>query len=223
MTQPLTITFLPGGWLRVDNAAPGDLYVRVSADEAGRLRIRELYLDADAPLTGDVLRGLPMHEIEGLANLSADDIARDMDLPGGDRMRVLASRLGAQYGRRRGQTWAQRALEDWVCASWLASFDAGVREQWGVPDMRPPGKRKRAPGRSDESGYRLTAGPTGRTLDHDFLTNLARAYGAALARGERPNVAIARDSGYPRRTVESWVLRARQRGYLPPARKGAAG
>ncbi|MCB0902522.1 MAG: hypothetical protein KDB83_10515 [Actinobacteria bacterium] len=79
--------------------------------------------------------------------------------------------------------------------------------------------------RIESDPFRLTRGPGDDGLDEAFMQNLAHAYRAALSRGERPNVAIfeSLDGMYPKRTIERWVLLARSRGYLPPARKGVAG
>lgn len=74
--------------------------------------------------------------------------------------------------------------------------------------IRP--KASRRPGRKghDESHYR----------------RVADAYEALIATGEpAPNKRMAEDWGYSRNTVAGWVRKARQLGYLPPARQGRAG
>jgi len=61
-------------------------------------------------------------------------------------------------------------------------------------------------------------------LTDEFLKRVARAYSAAVVRGEAPNQAVARDINHgTSRTVERWVGEARKRGILPPARKGSRG
>ena len=61
-------------------------------------------------------------------------------------------------------------------------------------------------------------------LDDDFLRQVAKAYSAAVARGESPNLALAEQVGHQRtRTVERWVYLARKRGFLPKVRSGAVG
>lgn len=161
-------------------------------------------------------------------------------------MSILASYLGTAFGTRRSRlddngatvkmTLAEQALENWVVASWLASHPEDARKDSGLAAMCPPAKARRRKSRGfRDIDYRLDSGP-GRVLDDDFMRRLARAYRAAVARGESPNVAIAQSLGYPvardkdgkprqqgLRTVQSWVYEARKRGYLPPARKGAAG
>lgn len=75
-----------------------------------------------------------------------------------------------------------------------------------------------------EREFRLTSGPVDGLTD-DFLRDLSRAYMAALSRGvKKPNVELAKQLGHDKtRTIERWVYLARQRGFLPKGRKGAAG
>jgi hypothetical protein len=74
----------------------------------------------------------------------------------------------------------------------------------------------------DSEDYQLSTGPTDGLTD-DFLCDVSRAYAAALARGERPNVAISEQVGHPVKTVQRWVYLARQRGIMPRGRQGAPG
>ena len=71
--------------------------------------------------------------------------------------------------------------------------------------------------------FRLGAGPEDTGLTDEFLEDVSHAYRAAVARGERPNRALAEQlgDGYSKRTVERWVYLARQRGLLASSRKGA--
>lgn len=57
------------------------------------------------------------------------------------------------------------------------------------------------------------APPKGR-MDDDFFRQVRAFYLDALARNERPLVAMAQHSGAPHNTVARWVARARQEGYL---------
>lgn len=74
----------------------------------------------------------------------------------------------------------------------------------------------------DDDEFRLERGPS-EGLTDDFLGDVARAYAAAVARGERPNVAIAEQVSYPLKTVQRWVYTARQRGIMPRGSKGRPG
>lgn len=82
-------------------------------------------------------------------------------------------------------------------------------------------KRRRLKDAPDTSA-RLS--PPASGLDDDFLRQVAAAYAAAVARGERPNRSLAEQVGHEKtRTVESWVYLARKRGFLPKGRPGAVG
>ena len=75
-------------------------------------------------------------------------------------------------------------------------------------------------------GIRPTAQrrPGRRGHDDDHYRKVADAYKALIAKGETaPNKWIAEDWGYSRNTVAGWVRKARQLGFLAPARKGRAG
>lgn len=74
--------------------------------------------------------------------------------------------------------------------------------------------------------YRPTVDTTARLsppttgLSDEFLKQVAHAYTAAVARGERPNKSLAEQTRTPQRTVERWVYLARKKKLLPPARPG---
>ena len=70
---------------------------------------------------------------------------------------------------------------------------------------------------------RLTPASPADGLTDEFLGQVAAAYRAAVARGERPNKALAEQSGYPPRTAERWVYLARKKGLLAPTRPGSVG
>lgn len=65
--------------------------------------------------------------------------------------------------------------------------------------------------------------PAGGRLTVEFLTAVADAYRWFADRGQAPSPGIAEQTGAPVRTVHRWVLEARKRGILPPARTGRAG
>ncbi len=70
---------------------------------------------------------------------------------------------------------------------------------------------------------RLTSGPPTGAYTDQFLHDVARAYLAAVARGERPNNALLEQvgDGYSKRTIERWVYIARRRGFLHQTRAGS--
>jgi hypothetical protein len=206
------MTVGPHGWVRFTiEGVRGDLFVRLRPGDDGRWRIHEVYLDSTRPISAQDLRGIPYAQCEEWANLEAEVLAGEWEVVDavGDNMAVLASHLGVAFGR----------LGGWVAEAYRASADPKAPRKW----KRGPRKRTHVSTDPDPS-FRLTEGPTSRELSDEFLEQVARAYRAALARGERPNKTMAEDLGWvERRTVERWVAKARDRGYLGPARKGAAG
>jgi len=78
-----------------------------------------------------------------------------------------------------------------------------------------------------DTSARLTPISSADGLTDRFLGEVAAAYRAAVARGERPNKALAAQVGFPaaarQSTVESWVYLARKKGLLSQTRKGSMG
>jgi hypothetical protein len=69
----------------------------------------------------------------------------------------------------------------------------------------------------------LAAMPTPRGMERVYKA-VAKAYLIDVRNGVRtPALAIANATGAPPATVRGWIHRARLLGYLPPARRGAAG
>lgn len=66
------------------------------------------------------------------------------------------------------------------------------------------------------------ARPDGTDPD-GFYRQVAEAYNAALRDSMKPAAVLAELAGVPVPTVHRWILEARRRGFLPPARKGRAG
>ena len=63
-----------------------------------------------------------------------------------------------------------------------------------------------------------------RGLPDRFYKVVASLYLAYVDSGVRtPSATIAQLTGAPLQTVQGWVRRARRKGHLPPARRGAAG
>lgn len=80
-------------------------------------------------------------------------------------------------------------------------------------------RRRKGPGA--DTTARLSPPTAG--LDDAFLQNVARAYIAAVARGERPNKSLAEQTQTPVRTVERWVYLARKSHFLASTKTGAVG
>ncbi len=110
--------------------------------------------------------------------------------------------------------------------------DLAVAMGWGRPDAAQyvpdpvtvldrafPAPRVPTP----DTAARLSPDAPSGGLTDDFLRQVAAAYRAAVARDERPNKALAEQSGYPQRSVERWVYLARKRGHLAPTRPGSIG
>jgi hypothetical protein len=75
----------------------------------------------------------------------------------------------------------------------------------------------------EEAEFRLPSGSPPNGLTDVFLQDVAKAYAAAVARRERPNVALAKQTGAPVKTVQRWVYTARQRGFMPRGSRGRPG
>jgi hypothetical protein len=62
---------------------------------------------------------------------------------------------------------------------------------------------------------------SGQRLTDTFLTDVARAYDAAIKNGLAPAVTLADMVGVDKKTVQSWIYKARQRRLMdPPRSKG---
>jgi hypothetical protein len=80
------------------------------------------------------------------------------------------------------------------------------------------------PIKADDPGFRVMLQPPGPDgISDEFLQQVARAYRDALRFGERPNVALAKQSGCPKRTIERYVYLARKVGHLVPTVQGSSG
>jgi hypothetical protein len=214
-----------GGWVGIDDLGlPGLLYLRLGGtDDSGRLRITELYLDASTNRSTAILdtdlRNLPLSAIETVINTElADDVLKRINLAAPD-LATLASYYDTSFGNY------QRQVEDrnWVVISFASQFSQEERDHAGLPKVaHVPRKDRKRRTRDVDSEYRLTERPDNGLTD-DFLQQVARAYTAAMLRGERPNLAISQQLGYPLKTVQRWVYTARQRGIMPRGSKGKAG
>lgn len=208
----MQIAYGYAGWIRVDDIGmPGPLYLRLRPDERGRWSATEVYLDGrDSPLTGEMLRTLPLAAIETVAQSGGDDqlLARQDEYPG-----ILLSEAASHFSTTFGST-----TNDWAADMWRSQI-AGS----GVP------KVKRASDRRDADYVRRSAEvpalsrPDG-PLTEEFLHRVATAYTALVAQGERaPAPRLAEQAGASVHAVRKWIYTARQRGIMPPGRRGRAG
>ncbi len=75
-----------------------------------------------------------------------------------------------------------------------------------------------------DSPFQLSPTSPEGGLTDAFLRDVAAAYRDAVARGLRPNKALAEQTQhYSQRTVEKWVYLARKKGLLEPTRPGSVG
>lgn len=233
-------SFGNGGWVAVDDVGlPGPLYLRMSeVDE--RLRVTELYIDAtggQVTIDAKDLRDLPITQIEEFINIHADRVLARMSVAAPD-LSTLASYFSTLFSNQARQL----AAGNWVVASFASQqLPDGVK--WAAvqgKDLLTEEDAERAEGaprvmrveraprsewqglRESDREFRLSAGPT-EGLTDDFLRDVARAYTAAVLRGERPNVAIAAQTGYPLKTVQRWVYTARLRRIMPRGQQGRTG
>ena len=136
--------------------------------------------------------------------LAAD---RGREITAAQLRRLPLSRLTAMIGAR----------ADLLLVGWDAP-DPDIVEQL---DEAFPKRRPRKPAVDTEARLQR---PVGGRLDEDFLRQVAAAYTAAVARGDKPNQVLAQQVEHDStRTVERWVYLARKQGLLPKARPGAVG
>jgi hypothetical protein len=212
-----------GGWLRVDDlghlgvALAGPLYVRLRPTPSGRWRITELYLDnRGEPITGAMLRRLPVGDIEALAQSEGGD----QHLDARDKLPAVPLDVLASYYAHNG--WRHpakpRAVRNWVVDAYWSQFDGSdvrkvSRHKDPQPSAGPPPPPPPLP---------LPDG----TLTDGFLRRVAETYALHVARGEAAPVKRmwqdmgGADSGLSLAAVRKWVYTARQRGIMPRGRQG---
>jgi hypothetical protein len=218
-----------GGWISIDDAEgelglPGRIYFRLTEVE-GIDRITELYIDGRGePLQQGAFRRFPLAVLE-----SAIESMHFRGVAGPDLSR-LASYYAHTWGSYRGrhcttcsaplrgtashaeQLGRERAIDNWVELAYLSQ---SPRDDFHVP--LPPMNDKRRRTGVDLPEFRLTY-ENGQALTDAFLSDVARAYEAAIARGLPPAEAISKLVGVQRKTVQSWVYKARKRDIMPPAK-----
>lgn len=196
-----------GGWVRVDDpkTLPGPLYMRLQPDTDGRWRTVELYLDSQGTaITGEMMRRAPIARVEALfADLreQQDHLEQRINLPGVP-MSVLASHYGHTFGSR--------------ATGWVADAH---RSQIPGSGVKPAKRVEKRPGPDDDEPPPLHA-PNGGRLTNEFLDQVARAYRAAVRRGEWPAPAIAAQAGVSVHAARKWIYTARKRGIMESGRQG---
>jgi hypothetical protein len=209
------------GWTQISGEGlnlPGTVYVRMTPVD-GQRRVTEVYFDGRGePIGGEAMRRFPLQRIETfLARWKGD---RGYRFRGPDLSRLARSYatqwVSAFTGRRCGtcsgplENGLETALTDWIALSWYAQYEDSGIEQAPLQDQ---GRRKLEPTPV------LSAPAEG--LTDAFLTDVARAYSAAVGQGQPPALTLAKLAGVKPKTVHSWVYKARQRGLMDPAtRKG---
>jgi hypothetical protein len=211
-----------GGWTRLVTSA-AVIYLRFLPNETGRWVVREIFVDGndgEGSITAATLRELPLSELEAAINGDPELIRvltahLDTFSPasgpedGPSNVAVLCSFFSAAGGPTTGEE-----------LNWVQMASMARRGESPTIKRRVYSDNAKRVALDDE--FRLTECPD--ALTDEFLQRLARAYRAAVVRGEAPNVAIAEGTGAPVRTVQRWVYEARKRGIMPPARaRGARG
>jgi hypothetical protein len=210
-----------GGWVAIDDLGlPGPLYVRVREAEDGRLTVREFYLDAsraESPIGQRDLREFPLSALEAFVNAN-----RHLVKPGppqgepGPDLSTLASHFDTMY--------LNIDPGDWVALSFASQMPERMKAAGARPIRKiKPKSVDRWRVVEDDREFRLNGASPQKGLTDEFLRDVARAYSAAVQRGERPNRAIAEQTGYPLKTAQRWVYTARDRKIMPRGRKGRAG
>lgn len=211
----ILLRFGNGGWVQVEATnVPGTLALRFAPNESGRLKVRELYLDAGADLEGAHLRSLPLAMLEGVVNEERHQVLQRLEVPSAAAgIATLAKHLGTTFGKQ---------ARHWVAAAYWAQFA-------GASGSRPPaeGKFELTTGTvvypSKDDRPRVTRPGTREGFTDAFYADVATAYSWLTRRGFAPGPVIAEDAGAPVGTVHRWVREARRRGHLPPAAKGQRG
>ncbi|MCW2736099.1 hypothetical protein [Nocardioides sp.] len=195
-----------GGWVEVEDddlGLPGRTYVRLS-DVDGIDRVTEIYIDGRGEaIQPGAIRRFPLAVLEQWLSTWSSKARRGVAGPDLSR---LASHFGTTWGDR------QATIHNWVALSWFA--------QYPKSDIRQPrmGDRSRnaAPTELVLPPLRLQAPEAG--LTDGFLSDVGKAYDAAIARGLPPAVTIADLAGVTKKTAQSWIYKARKRGLMLPAK-----
>jgi hypothetical protein len=157
-----------------------------------------------------MLRTLPLAAIETVAQAEGRDqlLARQDEYAG-----VLMSELASYYATTFGRT-----AKGWVADMWRSQFPDS-----GVPRIKRARQRSDADYVTQPDDVPTLSAPQGPLTD-DFLHEVARAYTALVARGERrPAIVLKAQAGVSVHAVRKWIYTARQRGIMPPGHRGRVG
>lgn len=189
---------------------PGWLEFRIRGDDRLRLLVKlarrgdrwvptRMILDGEW-LDAQTLRAIPFGRVESVANrFKADAAGLTVGLPDDARTELA----------ERGEIWPDQFEQiDQALGRYLQESEDDLRNGMQFKRSGP----ERPP---------LTR-PDG-TDPEAFSQRVAEAYNAAIMSTSTPAKMLAEEAGVPVTTVHRWIREARQRGALPPARKGRAG
>jgi hypothetical protein len=115
------------------SSAPTPLYVRVRQDGTGRLRVKELYLDAsandDVPITGNDLRQLSLSRVEALINAHSNAVLHRVRRVGPD-LSTLATYYVTSFGNYERQIKERNWVVLWVPNSSSTAVTSSVARWW---------------------------------------------------------------------------------------------
>jgi hypothetical protein len=184
----------------VELTSPGGerMVVRLVPDERGRWGVHEVWFRGERPITPARMRDLDLRMLETAANDADGAFRKNLEL--------LASQPGPSF--------------DDVADNISTLYGIGASEE-ELAGQRPMPKSRRP--------RRRAALRVPERVDDEFLRDVAAAYREHVAAGRRPAPAIAAEMEQTSggkvsvRTVHAYIRRARERHYLPPGRRGAAG
>lgn len=203
---------MPGdpGWLEAHFYGEDDPRVLVKFERRGdRNEVTKLVIVGE--VSSSTLRAIPIGRIEAWLN------AREPD-----------GRLAWAYDDAPWEWIEELAQEGVVFPGDLARADEALdsyleRSADSVTrkTIREVGREREGVVRSS-SRRKLLTRPDG-TDPVGFSRRVAEAYNEAIRQTPAPATILAAEAGVPVTTVHRWIREARQRGFLPPARKGRAG
>lgn len=213
-----TVEARPGGWLRLQQTTGtgASVYLRYllsGTQGKERLTLQTIVMKSDDDsegLSGRVWRAVPLSKVEqALAPLVASDLpAPQAQAVAEMREAFRPSHDGGDKESFSGVDELDHYFEEGDPVDLLERITAEIPEA-APPTLSAPEAGELRP-------------PEGRLTD-EFLKRIASAHRYFAARGPAPAREIAERANVPVRTVHRWVLKAREKGFLPPARRGRAG